>query len=435
MPYFYGLVMSIFLCVANIKLQCKPPRSYFVDLPHQKVLDLNATIANRVLNLEESATLASARKSREMREQGIDVVSLSLGEPDFDTPDFIKEAAKKAIDDNFSHYPPVNGFLELREAISNKFKRDNNLDYTPSQITVSTGAKQCIANVVMALINEGDEVLLPAPYWVSYKQIAQLAGAKITEVKTSVEENYKLSAAALDASLTQETKLIIFSSPSNPTGSTYSQKELEEWAKVLEKYPNTYILADEIYELISFEGTPCSLGSFPSLKDRVITVNGLSKGFAMTGYRLGYMGLPNALVGACNKLQGQFTSGANAVTQQAAITAVNANPSVVDDMKAVFKERRAKMLSIIQNLQGFKCNQPEGAFYLFPDISELLNATDKINTDIELCDFLLEKYHLAMVPGTAFGLPQHIRISYAASNETLDKAMERLTAAVKELLA
>ena len=398
---------------------------------------LTHAIADRVRSMQESATIASARKSRELKEEGYDVVSLSLGEPDFNAPEFIKDAVKQAVDDDFSHYTPVNGFADLRAAICRKLERDNGLHFTPNQVVVSTGAKQCIANIAMALLNPGDEVLLPAPYWVSYAQICELAGARVVTVPTGIESDYKMSPEQLRASLTDRTRVLLFSSPCNPTGTMYSREELEAWAEVLRDFPRVTVVSDEIYELIAFDERPFSIGAVKALKDRVVTVNGLSKGFAMTGYRLGYMAAPQPIADACNKLQGQFTSGTNAVTQRAAIVAMETDPAALNDMREAFRNRRDYLLSELQNTPGIRWNRPGGAFYLFPDVTGLLGTSakgKKIGTSADFCDYLLEEYHLATVAGEAFGAPGHVRMSYAASMPELEKAVARIKMAVKDLM-
>jgi aspartate aminotransferase len=386
--------------------------------------------------LEESATLAMARLSRELKEKGVDVISLSLGEPDFDTPDFIKEAAYEAIRNNVTHYPPVNGFLDVREAIAAKYKRDNGLDYTPDQIVVSTGAKQSIANAVLALVGPGDEVVLPAPYWVSYGELVKIAGGTPIEVKSDIESDFKITAQQLRNAMNERTRMVIFSSPCNPTGTVYTRSELEEWAEVLRAFPEVFVISDEIYELINFEGKQVSFASLDGMYDRTITVNGVSKGFAMTGWRLGYVGAPIWIAKACAKIQGQFTSGANSIAQKAAKAAVLADPSVTDYMVEAFATRRDLVQRLLEDIPGLKVNRPAGAFYFFPDVSAFLGksaAGRTIRTTTDLCMYLMEVHHVALVTGEAFGDDHCIRISYAASESDLVKACERLKKGLGEL--
>lgn len=387
--------------------------------------------------LEESATLAMARRSREMVEQGIDVISLSLGEPDFNTPDFIKEAAKKAIDDNFSKYPPVNGYLDVRKAIAHKFERDNNLKYTPEQIVVSTGAKQSIMNVCMSLINPGQEVILPAPYWVSYTEMVKLAGGVPVVVAAGIESDFKITAAQLKAAITDKTKLIIFSSPCNPSGSVFSFDELAALAEVIASTENLYVISDEIYEHINYVGKHVSLASFPHIFERVITVNGVSKAFAMTGYRIGYIGAPTWIAQACTKIQGQFTSAASSIAQRATKAAVEADPSVINHMREAFKKRRDLVVDLLGKVPGFKVNNPDGAFYVLPEITGLLGKSYgkfTINTSDDLCNFLLEEAHVAAVAGEPFGAVNCIRLSYASSEEILIEAIKRIKEATQKLV-
>lgn len=386
-------------------------------------------VSERLNRLSESATLAMARMSSELKAKGHNVIALSLGEPDFDTPDFIKVAAKKAIDDNFSHYTPVPGLPELRTAISNKFKRDNNLDYSADQIVVSTGAKQSLANVCLSLLNPGDEVLLPTPYWVSYADIVTLSEGISIKVESTIENDFKVTASQIESKITDKTKLLMFSSPCNPSGTVYTEKELTDIAIMLEKYPNIYIIADEIYEHINFTEEHFSIGTIPSLKDRVITVNGVSKGFAMTGWRIGFIGAPLWIAKACTKIQGQVTSATCAVSQKAAETAVNANPEVLSRMKDIFLERRDLVLEKLNNIKGIKCNVPQGAFYLFPDVSYYFGKSDGetvINNSDDFCMYLLNNCYVALVAGTPFGNPECVRISYAASEENLLEAISRI---------
>ena len=386
-------------------------------------------VSDRLNRLSESATLAMARMSRELKAEGKDVIALSLGEPDFNTPDFVKQAAKKAIDDNFSHYTPVPGLLELRKAISYKFKRDNGLDFSPEQIVVSTGAKQSLANVCLSLLNPGDEVLLPAPFWVSYADIVNLAEGTPVQINSSVKKDFKVSASQIEEKITDKTKILMFSSPCNPSGSVYTKEELTDIAKMLENYPNIYIIADEIYEHINFTDKHFSIGSIPQLKDRVITVNGVSKGFAMTGWRVGFIGAPLWIAKACSKIQGQVTSGTCAISQKATETAVSADPSEVMFMKDIFMNRRNLLLEKLKEIKGINCNIPQGAFYLFPDVSYYFGKSDgtiTINSSDDLCMYLLNTCYVALVAGTPFGNPECVRISYAASEENLLEAIRRI---------
>lgn len=390
-------------------------------------------LSDRINNLSTSQTLAMAALARELKAQGKDIISLSLGEPDFNTPDFIKEAAKKAIDDNYSTYTPVDGYVELKEAICRKFKRDNNLDYKPANIVVSTGAKQSLYNVAQVMLNEGDEVILPAPYWVSYYEIIKLSGGVPVEVPTSVESDFKITPEQLEKAITPKTKMMWFSSPCNPSGSVYNREELEAIGKVLEKYPNIYIVSDEIYEHINFSGTFCSIASIPGLFDRTITVNGVAKAFAMTGWRIGYIGAPEIIAKACTKMQGQVTSGANSIAQRATITAVEANPSVLNEMVSAFKNRRDLVVALAQEIPGFKINVPEGAFYLFPDVSAYFGQTLRgktINNADDFSMYLLSEANVATVTGDAFGNPNCIRLSYATSEALLTEAFKRIAAAL-----
>ncbi|MFK7782522.1 pyridoxal phosphate-dependent aminotransferase [Psychroserpens sp.] len=386
-------------------------------------------LSDRVLNMSTSATLAMAAKARELKAEGKDIIGLSLGEPDFNTPDFIKEAAKQAIDDNYNSYTPVDGYVELKEAIITKFKRDNNLDYTLPQIVVSTGAKQALANVAAVILNVGDEVILPCPYWVSYSDIVKVNGGIPVEVKTSIENDFKLTPQQLEAAITPRTKMIWYSSPCNPSGSVYSKEELRSLADVLQKYPNIVVVSDEIYEHINFVGDHASMAQFDDMYNRTVTVNGVSKAFAMTGWRIGYIGAPTEIARACNKMQGQVTSGANCIAQRAVITALTEPPSRVQFMIDEFKLRRELILKLLNNVEGFKTNEPEGAFYVFPDVSFYFGKTIKgksINNATELSLFLLEHANVATVTGEAFGNPNCIRISYAASQEQIIEAIRRI---------
>lgn len=386
--------------------------------------------------LTESATLAMARMSRELAQQGHKVVSLSLGEPDFDTPEFIKDAAKKAIDDNITHYPPVNGFLEVRQAICKKFERDNGLKYTPDQIVISTGAKQAIANTILALVEKGDEVLMPSPYWVSYAEIVKIAGGTPVELLATVDNDFKITADQLRGAITPRTKVIIYSSPCNPTGSVYSAAELSVFADIIEQHEGVYVISDEIYELINFEGKTASIGAFGNMIDRTITVNGVSKAFAMTGWRIGYIGAPKWIADACTKMQGQITSGPNTIAQMATKAAVEADPDNVKFMIDVFKKRRDLVYSLLKEIPGIKVNLPEGAFYFFPDVSSYFGKTDGetvVNNATDLSLYMLKKELIAVVTGEAFGDPNCIRISYAASEETLIEAVARIKRALAAL--
>ena len=393
-------------------------------------------VSERINRLAESATLAMARMSRELKVLGKDVIALSLGEPDFNTPEFIKDAAKNAINNNFSHYTPVAGLEELRISISEKFKRDNNLEYTKDQIVVSTGAKQSLANVCLSLLNPGDEVLLPCPFWVSYSEIIKLAEGIPVEIPSSVKNNFKITAGQIEEAITEKTKMFMFSSPCNPSGSVYTEAELRDIAKVFEKHPNIFIVSDEIYEHINFTGKHHSLAQFPEVKEQVVTVNGVSKAFAMTGWRLGYMGAPGWIAEACTKMQGQFTSGTCGITQRAAKTALEADPSVVHDMRDEFLSRRNLMLNRLKQISGVKINVPPGAFYVFPDISSYFGKSANgitVNTASDLSLYLLEFANVAIVTGDAFGDPDCIRISYAAAKDVLEKAMDRIEAALNQL--
>jgi aspartate aminotransferase len=394
-------------------------------------------LSNRIQSLSESATIAMSRKSRELQEQGIDVISLSLGEPDFNTPDFVKEAAKKAIDDNYSKYPPIPGYKDVLEAISAKFKRDNNLDYKANQIVVSTGAKQSIANVVLCTINPGDEVLLPTPYWVTYEEIVKLAGGIPVFIDTSINNDFKVTQAQLEDHTTAKTRMLIFSSPCNPSGSVFDAQDLEEIAQYLRKHKTILAIADEIYEYITFTGKHISLAGFEGIYDQVITVNGLSKGFAMTGWRCGYIGAPLWLAQACTKMQGQFTSAAASISQRAALAALKANPNEIVPMRQAFEKRRNLVVHLLKEIPGFKTNMPQGAFYVFPEVSKLLGritpAGVTLNTAVDLCEYLLEEAHVALVPGAAFGSPNYVRISYASAESELKEALKRIKEAVKKL--
>lgn len=392
-------------------------------------------LSDRVLSMEESATLAMSRKSRELRAEGKDIISLSLGEPDFNTPDFIKQAAIEGINQNYSTYSPVPGYDDLRDAIAHKFNRDNQIPYKRENIVVSTGAKQSIANLVMAVINPGDEVIIPAPYWVSYSQIVQVAGGIPVVVPTTIENDFKFTAEQFRTSITPKSKLMMFSSPCNPTGTVYSKEELRALADVVAENPNLLVMSDEIYEHINFEGHHFSLAKFEDIYNQVITVNGVSKAWAMTGWRVGYIGAPKIIADACNKLQGQFTSGTCSIAQRATIAAVNADPVVIKDMVSAFKNRRELVLTALNAMPGVKCNRPGGAFYVFPDISSFFGKSTGatiISTAEELCMYLLNE-GVALVSGEDFGDANCMRISYAASEETLTEAMRRIANALSKL--
>ncbi|MDP4267702.1 MAG: pyridoxal phosphate-dependent aminotransferase [Bacteroidota bacterium] len=395
-----------------------------------------SALSDRINMLSESETLAMTRKSRELKAQGFDVINLSIGEPDFNTPDYVKDAAKKAIDDNYSFYTPVSGYQDLRETICMKFKRDNGLDFTPDQIVVSTGAKQSIANVVLSLVNPGEEVLIPAPYWVSYREIIKLAEGKPVFINTSVDSDFKITAEQLEKSITPKSKLMIFSSPCNPSGSVYTIEELKSLADVLAKHPNIYIVSDEIYEKINFSGKHASIGKIDSLKERTITVNGISKGYAMTGWRLGYIGAPKFIAQACDKLQGQFTSATCSISQRAAITALSVESEVTLKMRDEFLKRRDLVIKMLREIPGFKVNVPQGAFYVFPDISYYFgksNGNITIKNAGDLANYLLTDAYVALVPGEAFGDPRCIRFSYATSKELLIESINRIKKSLEKL--
>ncbi|MCK0158685.1 pyridoxal phosphate-dependent aminotransferase [Cellulophaga sp. F20128] len=392
---------------------------------------MNNHLSDRITNMSTSATLAMAAKARELRNSGKDIIGLSLGEPDFNIPDFIKEAAKQAIDDNYSSYSPVDGYADLKQAVANKFKRDNNLTYGLNQIVVSTGAKQSLANIAMCMINKGDEVILPAPYWVSYSDIVKLAEGTPVEVPTSIDTDFKMTPQQLEAAITPKTKMMWFSSPCNPSGSVYNKEELEGLAEVLKKYPNIYVVSDEIYEHINFRGGHVSIAGIDGMYDRTITVNGVSKAFAMTGWRIGYIGGPEFIAKACTKFQGQNTSGANSIAQRATIAALDAPVSKIQFMIDEFHKRRDLVLELLSEIEGFNVNVPEGAFYVFPDISSFFGKTIKgttINNASDFSLYLLENANVATVTGEAFGNANCIRISYAASEKELREAMARIKA-------
>jgi aspartate aminotransferase len=393
-------------------------------------------LSSRLDLFAEPETLKMAKLGRELRAKGVDVIDLSLGEPDFDTPEHIKEALKKAVDDNYSHYTPVAGYPDLREAVCTKLKRDNNLDYKPENILVSTGAKQSLANVVMAILSKGDDVVIPTPYWVTYSEIVKLAEGKVTLVRTSIENKYKLTATELEAALKPETRLFIFSSPCNPSGSVYTKDELAALAEVFKKHPDVFIISDEIYEYINFVGKHESIAQFEELKDRIIIINGLSKGYAMTGYRLGYIAAHPDVVKACEKLQGQYTSGANAVTQRGAIVALTGDlmPSV--EMNVEFARRRERMLELLKAIPGVQIAEPDGAFYVFPVVTAYFgkkNGEEVLKDADDLCMYLLNTAHVSTVTGRAFGEPTCIRISFANSMEKIEDAMKRISDALAKL--
>lgn len=393
-------------------------------------------LSNRIQALSESQTIAMARKSRELQAQGIDIISLSLGEPDFTTPDVVKNAAKKAIDDNFTYYTHVSGYVELRQAICNKLKRDNGLTYTPDEIVVSTGAKQSIANAVLCMINPGDEVIVPSPYWVSYLEILKLAEAKAIVIPTTIEDDFKITPEKLSKHITSKTRMIMFSTPCNPTGSVYSKDELKAIAEVVAKHENMYILCDEIYEHINFVGGHQSMAQFDFIKDRVITINGVSKGFAMTGWRGGILAAPKWIAQACDKMQGQFTSGTCSITQKAMHAAMDMPIESTYEMRDAFKRRRDLVLSLCKDIKGLKTNLPEGAFYVFPEVSYFFGKSFNgrtINSGTDLCMYLLEEANVAMVPGAAFGNDNYIRFSYATSDDKLTEAMKRMKNALEKL--
>ena len=393
-------------------------------------------LSDRINNMTTSQTLAMAAKTRELKEEGKDIIGLSLGEPDFNTPDFIKESAIQAIKDNYNSYSPVDGYVELKDAVITKFKRDNGLTYNRSQIVVSTGAKQSLANAAMVILNPGDEVILPCPYWVSYAEIVKLAEGIPVEVPTTVENNFKITPAQLEAAITPKTKMVWYSSPCNPSGMIFSKEELRALADVLVKYPDIIVVSDEIYEHINFVGEHASMAQFEDMYDRVITVNGVSKAFAMTGWRIGYIGAPEYIARACNKMQGQITSGANCIAQRAVITALEAPVSKIKPMIDTFKERRKLIISLLDQIEGFKTTEPEGAFYVFPDVSSYFGKTIKghhIKNATDFSMFLLEVALVATVTGDAFGNPECIRLSYAASESQIEEALKRIKAAVSEV--
>ncbi len=393
-------------------------------------------VSTRIANLSASETLAMSQKCSELNAQNIDVINLSVGEPDFSTPQHIKDAAKKAIDENFSFYTPVPGYLSLRKAICEKLKKDNNLTFTPDQIVCSNGAKQSVSNTVLAVVNPGDEVIIPAPYWVSYVEMVKLAEGKSIIVSAGIEQNFKINPQQLEEAITPKTKALILCSPSNPTGSVYSKEELKGLAGVLAKYPDIVIIADEIYEHINYVGKHESIAQFENVKDRVVIVNGVSKGYAMTGWRLGWIAAPKWIAAACNKLQGQQTSGPSSISQKAAEAGYLGDQSCVEEMRQAFARRRNLIIELAKNIEGFKVSEPEGAFYLFPDCSYYLGKSfngKTIKTSADLAMFILEEGHVACVGGMAFGAPECIRFSYATSDENIMEAMRRVKEALSKL--
>ena len=396
-------------------------------------------LSNRILNMAESETLAMTAKARELKAQGKDVISLSIGEPDFNTPETVKEAAKQAIDDNFTHYPPVPGYPDLRQAVCDKFKRDNNLDFTPEQIVVSTGAKQSIYQLVQCLVNPGDEVIIPTPFWVSYKEIVRVAEGKCVYAKTSIENDFKVTPQQLEAAITPKTKLIMFSSPSNPTGMLYTKEELKGIADVVAKHENLFVMADEIYEHINFVGKHESIAQFPEVKDRVITVNGVAKGFAMTGWRIGFIAAPLVIAKACNKLQGQVTSATCSIAQKATVRAMQMDPATSEDiinMRNIFRQRRDMVYKLLCDIPGLKVRLPQGAFYFFPDVSSYYGKSfngKKIENSTDMAFYLLNEANVATVMGSAFGDDDCIRLSYATSEELLREALRRIKEALANL--
>lgn len=398
-----------------------------------------SVLSNRVLTMAASATLAMSKRSQEMQAQGIDVINLSVGEPDFNTPDIIKKAGVEAIENNFTHYPPVPGYMDLRKAICQKLKRDNGVDFEPGQIIVSNGGKHALINVLLAMVNPGDEVIIPAPYWVSYPEMVKFVEGTPVEVRATIESDFKITPAQLEAAITPKTKLFIFNSPSNPTGMVYSKAELQALADVLKKHPQVYILSDEIYELITFDCTFESFAQFPELKDRMIIMNGVSKGFAMTGWRIGYIAAPAEIASACNKVQGQMTSAASSIAQKASVAAMLQDPKQSADLKnmvARFKQRRDLVREGLKAIPGFKVNQPTGAFYIFPDISALFGkkyGKYTIKSGDDMAEFLLDEAHVALVGGDSFGDPNSIRISYATDETKLTESIRRIKEAVAKL--
>ena len=393
-------------------------------------------ISGKIRKLADSQTLAMNQKSRDLQNKGIDIINLSVGEPDFHTPPHVKEAAKKAVDDNFSFYSPVAGFTDLKEAIARKFLIENNLEYSPDNIIVSNGAKHSLANALMVLVDDGDEVIVPAPYWVSYVELVKLAGGTNVIIETSIDNKFKVTASQLEEAITSKTRALLLCSPGNPTGSVYTGDELSEIAEVLLRYPDVFVISDEIYEHINYSGRHLSIANIDEMRDRVIVINGVSKAYAMTGYRIGYLAAPSWFIKACSKLQGQFTSGASSIAQKAALAAVSGDNAYRDKMKDAFLRRRDLVMEMAGRIEGMKVAQPEGAFYIFPDVSGycgLKHEGKVIKDDNDLCLFLLEHAHVAAVPGEAFGAPNHIRISYAASDAKLNEAFDRIEKALKKL--
>jgi len=401
-------------------------------LAYNQSMELSSLLSR----FSEPETLRMAKLGRELRAKGFDIIDLSLGEPDFDTPQHIKDAAKKAIDENWSHYTPVAGYLDLREAVCHKFKRDNNLSYKPENIVVSTGAKQSLANAVLALVEEGDEVIIPTPFWVTYQALVQIAGAEPRVLKTSFENGYKITPEELEEAITPNTKLFMFSSPCNPSGAVYSKDELEALSEVFKRHPHVYIISDEIYEYINYIGSIESIAQFDGMKERTIIVNGLSKGFAMTGWRLGYIAAPVEIAKACEKLQGQFTSGTSSITQRAAITALTSPLDATDEMVKEFAKRRKRTMELMSQLKGFQFKEPDGAFYAFPCVDYYFGMSDgetTIHSADDLCMYLLNNAHVSTVTGTAFGDEQCIRISFANSMQNIEKGFERIATALNKL--
>ena len=401
-------------------------------LAYNQSMELSSLLSR----FSEPETLRMAKLGRELRAKGFDIIDLSLGEPDFDTPQHIKDAAKKAIDENWSHYTPVAGYLDLREAVCHKFKRDNNLSYKPENIVVSTGAKQSLANAVLALVEEGDEVIIPTPFWVTYQALVQIAGAEPRVLKTSFENGYKITPEELEEAITPNTKLFMFSSPCNPSGAVYSKDELEALSEVFKRHPQVYIISDEIYEYINYIGSIESIAQFDGMKERTIIVNGLSKGFAMTGWRLGYIAAPVEIAKACEKLQGQFTSGTSSITQRAAITALTSPLDATDEMVKEFAKRRKRTMELMSQLKGFQFKEPDGAFYAFPCVDYYFGMSDgetTIHSADDLCMYLLNNAHVSTVTGTAFGDEQCIRISFANSMQNIEKGFERIATALNKL--
>jgi len=393
-------------------------------------------VSDRIAAMEISPTLAMSQKSREMKAQGIDVINLSVGEPDFNTPDHVKKAAQQAIEDNYSHYSPVPGFVELRQAVVNKLKRENNLDFTVDQIVVSNGAKQSIANAMMSVVNKGDEVIIPSPFWVSYSEIVKLAEGTAVYVPANLDQDFKITPAQLENAITANTKAFLFSSPSNPTGSLYSKEELKALVDVFVKYPDIVIMSDEIYEHINYVGAHESIAQFAEIKDRVVVINGVSKGYAMTGWRIGYIAAPLWIAKACGKLQGQMTSGASSVAQMASVAALEGDQSTTVSMRNAFHKRRDLALAQLKEIPGFEIREPKGAFYLFPQVSELFgksNGSLTINSSTDLSLYLLEQANVATVTGEAFGAPECLRLSYATSEEQMAEAIRRIKAAIEKL--